>query len=81
MVYTLNPNNKFYISFARANREPSRPDFENGNPKPEELNDYELGWRFNRKSQPVGQLLCHGLHQSIGLTGALDDVEHPLEKM
>ena len=30
-------------------KEASRADFENGNPKPEELNDYELGWRFNRE--------------------------------
>ncbi|MGB1362723.1 MAG: TonB-dependent receptor, partial [Flavobacteriaceae bacterium] len=75
LVYTLNPNNKFYISFARANREPSRADFENGNPKPEELNDYELGWRFNReKASLLVNFYVMDYTNQLALTGALDDV-------
>ena len=42
VVYSLNPKNKLYFSFARAYREPIRDDFEQGNPEPEELNDFEL---------------------------------------
>lgn len=45
--YQLNDQNQFYGSYARANREPNRTDFENGDPKPERLNDFELGWRYN----------------------------------
>ena len=29
--YRVNPNNSLYFSYARANREPSRSDFENNN--------------------------------------------------
>ena len=47
ITYTLNDSSNFYFSYARANREPNRIDYENGNSKPEKLNDFELGWRFN----------------------------------
>ena len=81
LVYTLNPNNKFYISFARANREPSRADFENGNPKPEELNDYELGWRFNReKASLLVNFYVMDYTNQLALTGALDDVGTPIRE-
>ena len=42
----LNATNNFYFSYAKANKEPNRTDFENGVPKPESLNDLELGWRL-----------------------------------
>ena len=81
LVYTLNPNNKFYISFARAHREPSRADFENGNPKPEELNDYELGWRFNReKANLLVNFYVMDYTNQLALTGALDDVGTPIRE-
>lgn len=47
ITFNLNDQNQFYGSYARANREPNRTDFENGDPRPERLNDYELGWRYN----------------------------------
>ena len=47
VTFSLDNKNQFYGSFARANREPNRTDFENGDPRPERLNDYELGWRYN----------------------------------
>ncbi|MFC4635285.1 TonB-dependent receptor [Dokdonia ponticola] len=47
VTYKLNDENQFYASYARANREPNRTDFENGSPRPERLNDFELGWRYN----------------------------------
>ena len=52
-------NNQFYISFAKAHKEPNRTDFENGSPVPEALDDLEFGWRWktadaflNAKSNP-----------------------------
>lgn len=45
--FQLDNQNQFYGSYARANREPNRTDFENGDPRPERLNDFELGWRYN----------------------------------
>lgn len=81
LVYTLNPQNKFYISFARAHREPSRSDFENGNPQPEELNDYELGWRFNTEKVILGlNFYWMDYTNQLALTGALDDVGSPIRQ-
>ena len=81
MVYTHNPKNKFYVSFARANREPSRSDFENGNPQPEELNDYELGWRFNtEKTNLLVNIYLMDYTNQLALTGALDDVGSPIRE-
>jgi iron complex outermembrane receptor protein len=81
MVYTHNPKNKFYVSFARANREPSRSDFENGNPQHEELNDYELGWRFNtEKTNLLVNFYFMDYTNQLALTGALDDVGSPIRE-
>jgi iron complex outermembrane recepter protein len=81
VVYTHNAKNKFYISFARAHREPSRADFENGNPKPEELNDYELGWRFNtEKANLLVNFYAMDYTNQLALTGALDDVGTPIRE-
>jgi iron complex outermembrane receptor protein len=38
-------NTNCVFSYARANREPNRTDYENGSPIPEKLNDFELGLR------------------------------------
>ena len=81
MVYTHNPKNKFYVSFARANREPSRSDFENGNPQHEELHDYELGWRFNtEKTNLLVNFYFMDYTNQLALTGALDDVGSPIRE-
>src|SRR5690606_7561657 len=47
LTYTVNDNNNIYFSYARANKEPRRVDYESGSYKPEQLNDFELGWRFS----------------------------------
>lgn len=47
LTFDLNSANSLYISYAKANKEPNRTDFENGVPKPESLDDIELGWRVN----------------------------------
>ena len=77
--YTLNDKNTFYFSYARANREPNRSDYEGGNVRPEKLNDFELGWRF---ATTKTQLNINGYYMfykdQLVLTGALDDVGNPV---
>lgn len=79
LSYKLNDNNQFYASYARANREPSRTDFENGDPQAEKLNDFELGWRFNTEKVKVninGYYMAYS--DQLIPTGELDDVGAPI---
>lgn len=77
--YAFNQNNTLYFSYARANREPNRTDYEGGNVKPEKLNDFELGWRFNsEKFQLNSNLYYMGYKDQLILTGRLDDVGAPI---
>lgn len=75
----LNNQNQLYASFARAHREPNRTDFENGNPRPERLDDIELGWRHNSKKL---MLNVNGFYMNyqdqLVLTGALDGSGAPI---
>lgn len=79
LTYTLNNQNNLYLSYARANREPRRDDYENGSSKPERLDDFELGWRF---STPKTRLNINGYYMrykdQLVLTGALNDVGAPV---
>ena len=81
VTFDLNQNNNFYFSFAVANREPNRNDYENGNPDPERLNDFELGWRY---VSPDVQLSTNAYFMNyknqLVLTGALNDVGAPLRE-
>ena len=75
LTYQMNTGNQFYFSFARAHREPSRNDYENGDPEPEELNDFELGWRYNSANLQVNSNLYYMDYQNqLVLTGGLDEV-------
>lgn len=77
--YTLNIKNAIYFSYARANREPNRTDYEGGNAIPEKLNDFELGWRYNsEKIQWNANVYYMGYKDQLILTGALDDVGNPI---
>lgn len=77
--YRLNESSSFYVSYARANREPNRTDFENGSPEPEQLDDYELGWRFNSgKFQLNSNVYYMNYKDQLVLTGAIDDVGSPI---
>ena len=77
--YTLNNNSNLYFSFARANREPNRTDYEGGNVRPEQLNDYELGWRFaTDKFQLNSNFYYMAYRDQLILTGTLDDVGNPI---
>ena len=79
LSYKIDSENQLYASFARANREPNRTDFENGAPRPERLDDWELGWRYNtgRVSLNVNGYYMDYRDQLV-LTGALDDVGAPI---
>ena len=77
--FEINSKNTLYFSYARANREPNRTDYEGGNVKPEKLNDFELGWRFNsEKFQLNSNLYYMGYKDQLILTGRLDDVGAPI---
>lgn len=79
ITYDLNTSNNFYFSFAVANREPNRNDYESGNPKPEKLNDFELGWRYlSPKVQVNTNMYYMRYKDQLVLTGALNDVGAPL---
>ena len=77
---TLSPASMLYGSFSRANREPSRSDFEsNINIKPEQLNDFEFGWRFKKNGLKLNLNAFYMLYnEQLVLTGELDDVGTPI---
>ena len=80
ITYEINSNNDLYFSYARANREPNRTDFENDNTiKPEQLNDFELGWRHNKNNFRfnVNAYYMH-YNEQLVLSGQLDNVGNPI---
>lgn len=81
LTYEVNDKNNIYFSFARANREPNRNDYESGNPKPEKMNDFELGWRYSTKKTKLninGYFMKY--KDQLVLTGALNDVGAPIRE-
>jgi len=81
VTFDLNQNNNFYLSYAVANREPNRNDYENGNPEPERLNDFELGWRYVIPSTQISTNVYYMNYKNqLVLTGALNDVGAPLRE-
>ncbi|WP_232625202.1 TonB-dependent receptor [Pareuzebyella sediminis] len=79
VTFDLNRNNNFYFSYARANREPNRNDYENGSPKPEKLNDFELGWRYVSPDVQINTNVYYMRYKDqLVLTGELNDVGAPL---
>jgi iron complex outermembrane receptor protein len=77
--YALNNKNTFYFSYAKAQREPNRTDYEGGNVRPEKLNDFELGWRYLASKMQVNINGYYMLYKDqLVLTGALDDVGNPI---
>ncbi len=78
--FDLNLNNSFYFSYARANREPTRTDFENDNTvKPEQLNDFELGWRHNSEKIRFNANMYYMLYnEQLVLSGQLDNSGNPI---
>jgi iron complex outermembrane receptor protein len=77
--YNLDNTNNLYLSLAVANREPNRNDYESGNPRPEKLNDLELGWRHVSPSVQVNTNMYYMRYKDqLVLTGELNDVGAPL---
>ncbi len=75
LIWEINHSNQLYFSYARAHREPSRNDYENGDPEPEELNDIEFGWRHNSRTFQINSNLYYmGYENQLVLTGGIDDV-------
>ncbi|MBK8711932.1 MAG: TonB-dependent receptor [Niastella sp.] len=67
-----------YLSYSRAGKEPNRDDFEAGlqqQPKPEKLNDFELGMEQKFKSLQWGITLYYMLYKDQLIpTGQINDV-------
>ena len=81
LTYDLDNRSKMYFSYARANREPNRTDYENGNPRPEKLDNFELGWKFLKSKTQVNVNGFYMLYKDqLVLTGALDAVGNPIRK-
>ncbi|SDS43306.1 iron complex outermembrane recepter protein [Polaribacter sp. KT25b] len=76
LTHTINKNNSLYISYAKANKEPNRNDYKNGEDvKYESLNDYELGWRLkNNTIQLNTNLYYMSYNNQLIQTGGLNDV-------
>ncbi|MEO8774638.1 MAG: TonB-dependent receptor [Gelidibacter sp.] len=80
LTYQFHPANALYFSYARANREPSRKDFQNDSDvKPEQLNDFELGWRYDEPAFQINANVYYMLYnEQLVLTGALDSTGNPI---
>ena len=80
LTYQFNPANALYFSYARANREPSRKDFQNNTDvKPEQLNDFEFGWRYDEPAFRINANAYYMLYnEQLVLTGQIDDTGNPI---
>ncbi len=80
LSYAINRNNTVYASFAIANREPDRDALTKNKimPKPERLEDFEIGYKF-RNSKAYVSLNGYFMNykDQLVLTGELDDVGDP----
>ncbi len=79
VTFSWNETSKLYLSYAKATREPNRNDYENGNPRPEQLHDVELGWRYTADKF---QWNINGYYMKykdqLVLTGEINDVGAPI---
>ena len=80
--YAFNSDNNLYFSFARANREPTRSDFENNaDIQPEKLNDLELGWNYSKNNFLISTNFYYMQYENqLVLTGSIDDVGNPVRQ-
>jgi iron complex outermembrane receptor protein len=80
-TYEINQDNNLYTSFAVANKEPNRNDFEGGVTTPESLNDLEFGWRLKKENIKLNTNIYYMDYKNqLVLTGALDDVGAPIRE-
>ena len=81
LTYQVASRQKLYFSYAKAQREPNRTDYENGKPQPEKLDDFELGWRINTsKIQAQTNIYWMEYKDQLVLTGAIDEVGSPIRQ-
>ncbi|PQJ80211.1 TonB-dependent receptor [Polaribacter porphyrae] len=84
LTYAINQNNNLYASFAVANREPNRNDFESSNVTKnpvahETLFDYEFGWRLKSENVKLNTNIYYMSYDNqLVLRGDLDDVGAPI---
>jgi len=78
-TYFINPESNLYASFSVANKEPNRDDYTDAAvgvyPKPERLNDVELGYRFKNKAFNLGANAYGMFYKNqLVVTGKINDV-------
>lgn len=77
--FTMNKTNNFYFSYAKAHKEPGRADYKEISdaidfPRPEELNDFELGWRFTTENIKINSNIYYMKYiDQLVLTGEIDN--------
>jgi iron complex outermembrane receptor protein len=82
ITYLISENSNLYASYAYASKEPVRNDFvdlKGNNPKPEKMQDIEVGYRFKNEAFNIGTNF-YGMFYKDQLipTGALNNVGSPL---
>ena len=78
-IYKIADENSLYLSYARANREPNRNDFEAGVTTNESLDDIEFGWRYRTEKVRLNTNLYYmNYTNQLVLTGAIDGVGAPI---
>ncbi len=79
IIYRIADQNNLYLSYARANREPNRNDFEGGVTTHETLDDIEFGWRLRSENIILNTNLYYMNYKNqLVLTGAIDGVGAPV---
>lgn len=75
--YQLTTNSNTYFSYAKAHKEPNRTDYIEAEnfPKPESLDDFELGYRFEKPSAKINANIYYMSYKDqLVLTGQIDNV-------
>ncbi|MBI1223149.1 MAG: TonB-dependent receptor [Bacteroidetes bacterium] len=77
--FLINRFQKIYATFSRAHREPIRADFTNSTPetrpRPETLNDIEIGWNFQNRKNRIQVVAYHMQYKDqLILTGKINNV-------
>ena len=75
--FNINSASSFYLSYAKAHKEPGRTDYRGVSklPNPENLDDYEGGYRLHKKGLTINTNLYYMHYKNqLVLTGAIDDV-------
>ncbi len=85
LTYKINTNDKIFASYAVANKEPNRTDLIYADPanlpRPEHLQDFELGYEFSgEKFQFKSNAFLMFYTDQLVLTGQLDNVGYPIRK-